>query len=204
MEDTTAPIDGSVFEKWVKTNFQDFHQFMLAGFPDVKYSLTGKYDHVYVFYSGSIHVGTFNANEHTGFFGGSRIGTQNLKPGDPLIKNAFNISAYEVKGKRVIKGIDMAVYSHPQFRGCANGGITARFDKLLIAHERGYLELTGDEENLVKLVCRKIGGRDVFHLTPIDDVGQYMMGGSFAYSPDNRFHELTGIYGALPIHDRIE
>lgn len=29
-------------------------------------------------------------------------------------------------------------------------------------------------------------------------------GGTFAGSSDSRFHEAVGIYGAIPIHDRIE
>ena len=103
-----------------------------------------------------------------------------------------------------MKGIHVAVFSHPTYRACARGGISEKFDELLIVHERGYLEVNGDEENLVKLVCRKVNGRDVYHLAPIDDAGQYMFGGSFAFSNDNRFYNLTGIYGALPIHDRKE
>ena len=103
-----------------------------------------------------------------------------------------------------MKGIRVYVYSNPQFRGCANGGVSERFDELLIVHEGGHIELAGDEENLVKLVHRKVNGRVVYHLTPIDSYGQYMFGGNFGYNSDNRFFNLTGLYGALPIHDRLE
>jgi len=103
-----------------------------------------------------------------------------------------------------MKGISLEVYSNPKYRGCANGGISERFDELLIAHERGWIDLTGDEENLVKLVHREIGCRDVYHVTPMDDEGQYMFGGSYAGTSDSRFSEMHGVYGALAIHDRKE
>jgi len=103
-----------------------------------------------------------------------------------------------------MKGISLSVYSNPIYRKCSNGGISQRFDVLLLEHPRGDLDLNGNEENLVKLVHRKIGEREVYHLAPIDDEGQYMKGGSFGYSCDGRFFELTGIYGALSIHDRRE
>ena len=103
-----------------------------------------------------------------------------------------------------MKGISIDVYSNPKYRKCANGGISERFDELLTEHPRGNIELTGNEENLVKVVHRKIGGRDVYHLAPIDDKGQYMFGGSYAGDSDQRFCELHGIYGALAIHDRRE
>jgi len=103
-----------------------------------------------------------------------------------------------------MKAIRLTVYYNPKYRGCANGGISERFDELLLAHGEGYMEINGDEENLVQLVRREIGGRDVYHLAPMDDKGQYSAGGSYADSCDNRFCELHGVYGALAIHDRKE
>jgi len=103
-----------------------------------------------------------------------------------------------------MKGISLTVYYNPQYRCCANGGISARFDELLIACDRGNLDINGDEENLVQLVHRMIGGRDIYHLAPMDDVGQYSFGGSYASTCDSRFSEMHGIYGALAIHDRRE
>ena len=102
------------------------------------------------------------------------------------------------------KAISLNVYSHPVYRGCAAGGISERFDELLIEHERGGIEIKGDEANLVKVVHRNLFGRDVWHLAPVDDAGQYMFGGSYAGTSDSRFGELHGVYGALAIHDRRE
>jgi len=56
---------------------------------------------------------------------------------------------------------------------------------------------------VVQLVHREISGRDVYHLAPMDDKGQYMFGGNYA-TGDSRFNELHGIYGSIPIHDRKE
>ena len=103
-----------------------------------------------------------------------------------------------------MKGISLVVYYNPQYRGCAAGGISARFDELLIPCERGNLDINGNEENLVQLIHRKIGDRDVYHLAPMDDKGQYSFGGNYASSCDNRFFEMHGIYGAIAIHDRKE
>jgi len=103
-----------------------------------------------------------------------------------------------------MKGINLTVYYNPKYRGCANGGISERFDELILAHDRGWIDINGDEENLVQLIHRKIiGGRDVYHLAPMDDKGQYMFGGNYA-DGDSRFSELHGVYGAIPIHDRRE
>jgi len=85
-----------------------------------------------------------------------------------------------------MKGINLSVYSNPKYRGCAAGGISEKFDELLIAHDKGYLDINGDEENLVQLVHRVTGDRDVYHLAPMG------------------FTEMHGVYGALAIHDRRE
>jgi hypothetical protein len=103
-----------------------------------------------------------------------------------------------------MKGISLTVYYNPQYRACASGGISTKFDELLIVCDRGCIDIKGDEENLVKLVHRVIGGRDVYHLAPIDDNGQYSFGGSYASTCDSRFSEMHGVYGALAIHDRRE
>jgi len=104
-----------------------------------------------------------------------------------------------------MKAIDIEVYRNSRNKGCANGGISERFDELLIACEGGNLDIKGDEENLVHVVHRVIYGRDVWHLAPMDsDKKHYMFGGNFGYSCDSRFNELHGICGALAIHDRRE
>jgi hypothetical protein len=103
-----------------------------------------------------------------------------------------------------MKGINLTVYYNPQYRPCAASGISERYDELLIPCEEGHLDIKGDEENLVQIIHRVISGRDVYHLAPMDDKGQYSFGGSYASTCDSRFSELHGVYGALAIHDRKE
>jgi len=104
-----------------------------------------------------------------------------------------------------MKAIDVSVYSNEQFR-CSNGGISEKYDELLLLHERGNLDIEGDEENLCKVVHRVINGLDIYHIQPVAIPEKwYMFGGSFAYSCDARFAELVGgQYGAIAIHDRVE
>ncbi len=46
------------------------------------------------------------------------------------------------------------------------------------------------------------------YIIPVDDFtdsqGVQMNGGTFGYTSDSRFSEATGLYSALPIHDRRE
>jgi hypothetical protein len=96
MKDTDDPLGGSVFEKRVKASFEDFVQFLLYRFPALQITQeVEEKNQLLLFYNGGDHVGSYNANTKIGFFGGTRISSQNrwLKPGEPLIKNAFSVSA---------------------------------------------------------------------------------------------------------------
>lgn len=91
---------------------------------------------------------------------------------------------------------------------CTNGGISSKFSQLLLVCPEGYI--TVDEENLpenvVKLVKRKMFGEVINSIEPYKaptEIG-WMFGGNYAASSDYRFTELTGIYGAIAIHDRQE
>lgn len=106
--------------------------------------------------------------------------------------------------------ISIIVYSNPRYRGCANGGISERYDELLLVHERGPIVIDEDNlpENLVKVVVRNVMGREVRHIEPYNSPDRgcvgWMAGGSYAASSDSRFSEIAGSYGALAIHDRQE
>ena len=57
------------------------------------------------------------------------------------------------------------------------------------------------------LIERIIGGQRVYHVEPLirpDGCGRPMFGGAFIHSSDSRFSAVTGIYGAIPLHDRFE
>jgi len=104
-----------------------------------------------------------------------------------------------------MKGISLTVYSNPKYRGCANGGISEKFDELLVVCKDGWIDIKGDEANLVHVVHRNIYGKDVWHLAPMDDDKKhYSFGGNYGSSSDSRFSAMHGIYGALAIHDRRE
>lgn len=110
----------------------------------------------------------------------------------------------------IMRAISIEVYSNRKYRGCANGGISEKYDELLLVHDRGNIEIDENNlpENLVKVVVRNMFGKEVRHIEPYNrpdrgNVG-WMAGGSYAASCDSRFREVAGHYGALSIHDRQE
>lgn len=110
-----------------------------------------------------------------------------------------------------MKALRIKVFKNKLFDGCANGGITERFDELLLVCEDGYIEIDENDppENLVIYVERNIGGRSCGYIRPFADPPSgrtpYSSGGSYAADCDSRFTDLIGgMYGAVPVHDRTE
>lgn len=107
-----------------------------------------------------------------------------------------------------MKALNIYVYRSPRLGDCTNGGISSKYEQLLVLCENGYIDIdeANPPANLVKLVRRFIRGREVFHLEPVNapDGAGWMAGGNYAGSCDSRFSEMTGIYGAIAIHDRQE
>ena len=110
-----------------------------------------------------------------------------------------------------MKAIGVSVYKNAAYAGCSNGGITERFDTLLLVCEDGYIDIDENDppENLVVYVERCIGGRRCGYIEPFADppAGRtpYMSGGAYAASCDSRFSDMIGgMYGAVPVHDRTE
>jgi hypothetical protein len=105
-----------------------------------------------------------------------------------------------------MKVINVSVYSNKKYSSCSAGGVSEKYDELLIPCEHGWMEANGEEENLCKIVRREIGGRVVFHIQPLHGAdGSFSFGGAYAASSDSRFSELIeGQYGAIAIHDRKE
>ena len=107
-----------------------------------------------------------------------------------------------------MKALPIHVYKNDFYRGCSNGGISERFDKLLLIHEAGFIDIDENElpDNLVKLVVREVCGEVYKHIEPYAQtypgcVG-WMHGGAYAASSDSRFHDLSSY--PLSIHDRQE
>ena len=112
---------------------------------------------------------------------------------------AISIGVYR-DARREASGVD-----------CTNNGISAKYDQLLLICDRGFIEVDEQNppENLVKLVKREFPWcGTVYHIEPVarPDPGNvgWMAGGNFAHTCDSRFSEMTGVYGALSIHDRQE
>jgi hypothetical protein len=107
-----------------------------------------------------------------------------------------------------IRALELHIFSNPLFRGCSNGGITERFETVLVEHPRGNTTIDTDNPpfNLCRVVTRNIGGREYKHIEPCTPTSKgcvgYMAGGSFASSSDSRFSEISNY--PLSIHDRQE
>ncbi len=85
---------------------------------------------------------------------------------------------------------------------CTNGGISSRYEQLLLVCEDGHIKIdeSNPPENLVK-VCDRNGYKFLEPIARPEHLG-WMFGGNIAYSSDGRFSELAG--HPLPIHDRQE
>lgn len=107
-----------------------------------------------------------------------------------------------------MKAIKINVYRNTRGYDCTNGGVSSKYDSLLLLCEDGWVEVDENNlpENAVKVVRRHVCGDEIVCIQPCKPavgVG-YMFGGNYAASSDGRFRDLVGIYGAVAIHDRDE
>jgi len=114
-----------------------------------------------------------------------------------------------------IKGLHANIYTDALYRG-----IRARKDPGYVIHAFGSVlgvTMVGDNfpslfeaddsHPAAVLIERKIAGQKVFHIEPVirpDGCGPPMFGGAFIHTSDSRFSGVTGIYGAISLHDRFE
>lgn len=87
-------------------------------------------------------------------------------------------------------------------KSCANGGISDKFNDVLLICDEGNIEVNGDEPNLMELVKRNLWGEEHWFVRPVtkcNGVG-WMSSGSFVWSCDSRFPYAY----PLPMHDRTE
>ena len=93
-----------------------------------------------------------------------------------------------------------------KYGDCSNGGISSRFNEILLLNERGHIKVDLDNppENLCVYVERELFGEEHDFIRPYapKDSGNvgYMFGGTIIYTSDSRFQ------GKHPIclHDRQE
>lgn len=107
-----------------------------------------------------------------------------------------------------MKALPISVYKSPAYEGCSNGGITERFDRLLLVCEDGFIEVdeTNPPENLVRIVTRFFGFGQYKYIepwaSPDSGCAGWMAGGALAYSCDSRFRGMSEY--PLSVHDRQE
>lgn len=110
-----------------------------------------------------------------------------------------------------MRAIEAYIYKNKILGDCSNGGISSKFDMVLIPHPEGPVEIDESKplpENLCEVVRRTICGREHVHVQPHGtraSGGCAMAGGCFVYSSDGRFGEAIG-NGGYPasLHDRFE
>lgn len=107
-----------------------------------------------------------------------------------------------------MKALPISIFEDKSIGNCSNNGISNRYKQVLLICDEGYVTIDEENppENLVKLVVRKLCGREYKHLEPYKPVDKgcvgWMMGGSYAGCSDSRFRKLSDY--PLPIHDRQE
>jgi hypothetical protein len=94
----------------------------------------------------------------------------------------------------VLRGVD-----------CSNDGISSRYDEVILTDEDGAEAFTKSGTPVCKIVKRVIGGEKYVHCQPLENAAAWhMAGGSFVYTTDSRFRELTGSSSPIALHDRVE
>ena len=110
-----------------------------------------------------------------------------------------------------MRAIEAFIYRSPTLGDCSNGGISSRFDRVLIPHPEGPVEIDEGKplpKNLCEVVRRTICGREYVHVQPHGTRASgrcAMNGGCFAYSCGGRFAEAVCNGGhPVALHDRFE
>lgn len=106
----------------------------------------------------------------------------------------------------MMRALPIEVYRKVKPYDCSNGGISSRFDSLLLLNDEGFIEIDENDppENLVKLVERQLFGETYLHIEPVKgpdkNCAGWMYGGNIACCSDGRFPSRY----PLKIHDRQE
>ena len=103
-----------------------------------------------------------------------------------------------------MKALNIEVFKNPLFKGCSNGGISEKYNSLLLVCDEGNVDIDENNlpENLVIMVTRDLGFVVHKHIEPYarpEGLG-WMAGGAIAHTSDSRF----GFDYPLSIHDRQE
>lgn len=113
----------------------------------------------------------------------------------------------------ILKGITASIFRDTA-EDYSNGGISSRVKKVIVLDcPGGAIFPATESEPAVRLVVQTFGGKRIVHAEPLltdadiaankGKIGP-MFGGTYIASSDSRFSEATGMYGAIPLHDRWE
>lgn len=104
------------------------------------------------------------------------------------------------------KAIPVSIFRNKLYEGCSNGGISERFEDILLVCDDGFVDVDLDDppENLCKLVVRNIFGSQYKHVEPYKKAQHigWMSGGAIVYTSDSRFSRMSDY--PLSLHDRQE
>ena len=113
----------------------------------------------------------------------------------------------------MIKKINVDVFKSASFGDCTNGGLTSRKRSMFL-----FVDCTREEaveecekfginpEDQLLLVRRELWGERHDYAEPLvkpERMAQ-CFGGNFVYTSDSRFHEWTGCWNPMPVHDRFD
>ena len=129
---------------------------------------------------------------------------------------------YDVITNSEAKGLFVEVLRGALFGDCTADGASSRYDEFTLVEivresflgnevtpmpEGSRVFAATEKRPAARLVHRNLNGRGIWHVEPIVDAPQQpwlMAGGNYAAQGDSRISEITGVYGALSIHDRKE
>lgn len=111
-------------------------------------------------------------------------------------------------------GLPVSVYRDARLGDCTNGGVSSKFDRLVVVNAEGPFDPAADSPAMV--LESHVPG--CLRLVPVSlkEAGRWVMfGGNYAATSDSRFRELCEqllcqklkgqrFYGAVAIHDRVE
>ena len=107
-----------------------------------------------------------------------------------------------------MKGLNAYVFKSATFGDSSNGGVSASHDKVFVVGSdsvplESYID--GSPYPVVRLTRNTFGDvvAQPVAARPAGAVGP-MFGGAFIHTSDSRFSKATGVYGAIPLHDRYE
>jgi len=110
-------------------------------------------------------------------------------------------------------GLVISVCREVETGDCTAGGISGRHGRLTVVNIDGPFDPTPDAPAVAlidghrpgdKILVPVISNGVAYQRVSPEGFTGPMFGGNFGATSDSRFGRATGIYGAIPIHDRFE